>query len=278
MSRIWCTGEAGFISRNLTEWCEARGHHEVVNNLHEKYYDYWRSNILHSTKEIHVLDLTLQKLIQSANVDVIVHAASVEYDLAVANPRLAIHTNIEGSYNVASIAKSLGIPIIYLSTVGKNTNVFYTTKYSGEQIIKHVTNNHIIIKPSIVYGQYDTHSHIAKLLNSIKGGASTFPLDIDAVRSYLYVDDLMSAFDVILDNLDSLTGDTVEVGNDAVSFGDLFEYINEELNICPDCTLLQSEDMLGDVCADSSFLKSLGWRPQYSIKEGLKKTIEHYRI
>jgi len=273
--RIWCSGEAGFIARNLSDWCDTHNH-QVVNRLDESYYDYWRSSILKPQKEINIFDPTLHKLIEDSNADVIIHTASVEYDDTLLNPNLAIHTNIEGSYNVASIAQKIGIPIIYLSSIGKNTNVYSTTKYSGEQIIKHATNGYVVLKPAIVYGRYDTHSHIAKILKSIRGGTNTFPLDIDADRSYLYIDDLISAIGIVLDNLYSMLGDTVEIGSDVISFDEVFAYINEELNICPDCTLLQAEDLMGDIYTDSTYITSLGWRPKTSIREGIKKTFEFF--
>ncbi len=273
--RIWVTGEAGFIARNLSDWCDTHNH-QVVNRLDEPYFDYWRSTIFKPHKEINIFDPTLSKLIEDAGVDVIVHAASVEYDDSMFNPRLAIHTNVEGSYTISAIAKKLNVPIIYLSSIGKNVNLFSTTKYSGEQVIRHVTSDHIILKPAIVYGKFDVHSHIAKILKSIHGGSNTFPLDIDADRSYLYIDDLMSAVGVILDNINSMLGDVIEIGSDVISFDDLFSYINEELNICPDCTFLQTEDLMGDIYTDSSYLKSLGWEPEVSIKEGIKKTFEYF--
>jgi nucleoside-diphosphate-sugar epimerase len=273
--RIWVTGEAGFIARNLSDWCDTHNH-QVINRLDESYFDYWRSSILKPQKEINIFDPTLFKLIQDAEVDVIVHTASIEYDDTMLNPSLAIHTNIEGSYVVSSIAKKLDVPIIYLSSIGKNVNLFTTTKYSGEQIIRHTTSNHVIVKPAIVYGKFDAHSPIAKILKSIRGGTNTFPLDIDANRSYLYIDDLMSALCAILENINSMFGDAIEIGSDVISFDNLFEYINEELNICPDCTFLQAEDLMGDIYTDSSYITSLGWKPKIPIREGIKKTFEFF--
>jgi len=273
--KLWVTGEAGFIARNLSDWCDTHNNHYVVNRLEEPYYDYWRSSILNRThREINIFDPTLSRLIDESGADVIIHTASVEYDDAIKNPSLAIHTNIEGTYQVASIAKKIGVPVIYLSVIGKNVNLFSTTKHSGEEILKHTTDKFVILRPSIVYGRYDEKSHLAKIFSSIRGGATTFPLNIDAVRNYLYIDDLMDAMGVVFDNLYPMLGETFEIGNEAVSFDYLFGFMNEELNICPDCTFLQTEDHLGDIHADSSYIKSLGWKPQVSIREGIRKLID----
>lgn len=273
--KLWVTGEAGFIARNLSDWCDTHFHHHVVNRLEEPYYDYWRSQIMsRARREINIFDPTLPRLIEESGADVIVHAASVEYDDAVQNPSLAIHTNIEGTYQVASIAAKLNLPIIYLSTIGNNINLFATTKYSGEHIIRHVLDSFVIVKPAVVYGRYDEHSHLAKIIRSTRRGPSSFSLDIEAERTYLYIDDLMGAMDVVFDNINSMFGDTIEIGNDSISFDKLFGYINEELNICPDCTFIQAKDMMGDILVDSSYIKSLGWKPRVSIREGIKKLIE----
>lgn len=277
--KIWITGEAGCLARNLSKWCNNHEtEYQVVNNLGVEEYDYWRSNISSPFKEINIFDPTLSKLIESSEADIIIHSASVCNDDTIAHPRAAIHTNIEGSYIVGEIAEKLGLPLIYLSSSEEDQSLFSTTKLAGEQIIRQTINKSIIVRPSTIYGKYDRHSPIAKMLESIKGESNFFSLNIDAIRSYVYVEDLINALNIILLDIHSCYGKTYNVSSESVSFNDIYKYMNEDLNLCPDCTLNQVDDLLGDIIVDSSEIKALGWEPQTYIKDGIKSMLNYYGV
>ncbi|MBL4833179.1 MAG: NAD-dependent epimerase/dehydratase [Pseudomonas sp.] len=98
-------------------------------------------------------------------------------------------------------------------------------------------------------------------------------------RDFIYLDDTVSAYDAIIKNSEKLgSTEEIEVGSgQAVQVREFAELTHK---ICASSTKLNfgkipyrdGESMHYE--ADTTKLRSLGWMPNYSLKEGLKKTVE----
>jgi nucleoside-diphosphate-sugar epimerase len=98
-------------------------------------------------------------------------------------------------------------------------------------------------------------------------------------RDFIYIDDVVSAYDVVVQNLNEFSvSDQIDVGTgNAPSLRSFVEEIHASTG---SRTELQfgaihyrtNEAMLCE--ADTRRLKKLGWQPSYSLKQGIKKTIE----
>ncbi|OYU06325.1 MAG: epimerase [Pseudomonas sp. PGPPP1] len=98
-------------------------------------------------------------------------------------------------------------------------------------------------------------------------------------RDFIYVEDVVSAYDVILSNVSSFAcAEEIEVGyGDAVSVKSFVELVH---SMTASKTLLEfgavpcraNEAML--LVADISRLRSLGWTPTISLKVGVQKIID----
>ena len=112
--------------------------------------------------------------------DVIVNAAAyTAVDKAESEPELARVINARGAGLVARAASKLGIPIIQISTDyvfdGYATrsyresdptaplNVYGATKLAGEQAVKEMTLNHVILRTSWVYSGYSRNFMLTML-------------------------------------------------------------------------------------------------------------------
>jgi len=120
-----------------------------------------------------VLDITNQdqvnQVIQSIKPDVIIHcAAYTAVDKAESNKENCYNTNVNGTRNLAQIAKELDIEFIYFSTdyvfdgtktepyettdIPNPINYYGLTKYLGEEIIRTLLTKYYIFRISWVFG------------------------------------------------------------------------------------------------------------------------------
>lgn len=98
-------------------------------------------------------------------------------------------------------------------------------------------------------------------------------------RDFIYIDDVVSAYDVVLRELSELSvSDQLDVGSgNAPTVRSFVEQVHASTG---SCTELQfgaipyraNESMLCQ--ADTRRLQKLGWQPAYSLEQGIQKTIE----
>lgn len=100
-------------------------------------------------------------------------------------------------------------------------------------------------------------------------------------RSFIYIDDVIEAFKVILKNIDKLPGDfnSLQVGSKTqisirsfvTLIKDLCGNINTSLNFG---AIPYRKNEVMEISLDISKLEDLGWSEKVSLRDGLKKTID----
>ncbi len=144
------------------------------------------------------------------------------------------------------------------------------------------------VMPTNIYGINDNfhpeNSHvipglIVRMKKTIDEGLDTFEAWGTGTprREFLYVDDLAAACVFLLQS-DTEVPDWLNVGTgEDISIKELVEVIAQEMGFkgrivfndkYPDGTMLKKLDV--------SKIKSLGWSPQVSLRDGIKKTINFY--
>lgn len=135
----------------------------------------------------------------------------------------------EGTKNIVDACEALGVAkILHLSAIGASNaskSLYSRTKFLGEKNIRRF-KNHIIIRPSIVYGDEDNFiNYFAKLskfspfIPLIGGGKTNF--------QPIWVQDLVNIIGILLEKNIS---NSVEVGGDEIiSFKSIIIKINNEL-------------------------------------------------
>jgi len=118
------------------------------------------------------LDITVKKdvdtIIKKIAPDVIIHAAALtNVDECERNKGLADAINVEGTRNVALVAKKIDAKVVYVSTdyVFDGTKGLYkeqdavcpvnhygVTKLKGEEIVRTLVDEWLIVRPSVIYG------------------------------------------------------------------------------------------------------------------------------
>lgn len=238
------------------------------------------------------------------NIKIVLHfAAYTHVDHSFANSILFTHNNIEGTHILLEVSKLYKIQkFIHVSTdevYGDKdilstesatldpTNPYAATKAAAEHLVKSYYLSFglpiIITRGNNVYGpkQYPEKvipKFILKLLNGekcpIQGSGKQ-------KRSFLYIDDVSRAFDIILQH--GIIGEVYNIGSDdEISVLDIVKelvsriYPNDEIiNHIEYTTDRNFNDQRYNISL--SKLKDLGWKKEYNFESGLEKTIEWYK-
>lgn len=138
---------------------------------------------------------------------------------------------VEGARVVAEAAKSVGASLVHMSAIGADpdsASAYGETKGKGEEAVREVSKNTIIVRPSIVFGPEDDFfnrfgamTRLAPGLPLIGGGETRF--------QPVYVGDVAEAIARAIDGK-AKSGKTYELGGpEVVSFRECLELLLKEV-------------------------------------------------
>lgn len=155
--------------------------HDVVRELEKR-------NIEAMGVDIDEMDITdassVNEVITSARVDAVIHcAAYTAVDAAEENQEICHKVNVEGTQNIATVCKKLGIKMMYISTDyvfdGQGNhfwepddkrnplNIYGQTKYEGELAVQNTLEEYFIVRIAWVFG-INGKNFIKTMLNLAK--------------------------------------------------------------------------------------------------------------
>lgn len=309
MAKYLVTGAAGFIGSHIVkELCGKR--HEVVglDNLND-YYDVrlkkWRLDDLKKEPDnfrfilADIVDKdALRKIFKAHKFDAVFHLAScVGVRASLENPLLYISTNVIGTLNLLEMCKYYGVgKFIFASTSsvysGKNVpfsedlNVntaispYATTKLCAEQLAynyHHLYNLDVsVLRYFTVYGPAcrPDMSILRFIKLGMEGNTIYVNGDGDQRRDFTYINDIVRGTYLALK----------PVGYQIINLGCGSPHtINELIGVIE--TLLdkklkieKKQSSIGDMFETMASIEKaqnvLQWKPEVSLKQGIKNTIE----
>jgi UDP-glucose 4,6-dehydratase len=167
------------------------------------------------------------------------------------------------------------------------TNPYAATKAAAEFIVKSYHRSFklpvVITRGNNVYGPHQyPEKLIPKFANQLmRGRAVTLHGDGSNTRNFLYVEDVASAFDILLHKakpgqIYNIGGSNelpnVQVAKDIIEMMGLKDKESDLLTFVEDRCF---NDLRYTI--DNSKLQALGWKEETSWKDGLRKTIEWYQ-
>lgn len=316
MKTYLITGGAGFIGTNLTKELLDQGNRVIVLDNFNSYYDnsIKKNNIkpflnnpnyiLYKGDIRNLFDI--KEVLDNYTVDVIVHlAALVGVRPSLNNPYEYNHTNIDGTIVLLDEAKIHNINNIIIasssSVYGNNpipfnedmeTNnmisPYAKTKRECEKIAHEYHDkydmNIMCLRFFSVYGPHQRPDEAIHKFVDLMYNYEDIPLfgDGNSTRDYTYVGDIVDGIikssEYIFNNNHVYHVLNLGTGNQT-SLNDLILLLSDELKINPAITRLPKQ--LGDVdhtCADiTKAYKIIGYKPKYTINEGIKEFIKSYK-
>ncbi len=308
--RALVTGAAGFVGSTLVDRLLADGHTVVgIDNLSNGRLGNLEAARRSGGFELvtaDVVDADLISLLAEAKPEVVFHlAAQIDVRRSVEDPGFDAAVNVVGTVRLAEAARRAGVrKVVHASSGGAIYGVprayptseaeppapaspYAAGKLSGEVYLNSFRNLYGLdcthIAPSNVYGpRQDPHGEagvVAIFVTALLAGEGTKVYgDGSNTRDYVYVTDVVDAF---------VRASGPAGGGRRFNVGTGVETSDRALHSAVAAAVGVPDDphsaptRLGDVarsCLDAGQAgEVLGWRPQVSLQEGLRRTVDYFR-
>ena len=300
--KILVTGGAGFIGANFVRLALSSGHEvSVLDDLSVGDRRYLEGLPLRFVQG-NILDETLVRE-EVARHDAVVHlAAQTGVPKSLLNPRGDCQLNIVGTLNMLEACRAAqngasGPRFVFASSnapLGRQTppatedkaplpvSPYGASKLAGEAYCLAYHGSWglgtVALRFGNVYGPYSAHkqSVVAKFLDDIETSGSIV-IDGDGLqtRDFIYVEDLARALLAALES--PVKGEVFQISaGTETSIQELSELIEAVVGQKVNST--HTEARAGDVRRNYSLIakatKVLGWKPQVSLEDGLRRTYD----
>lgn len=307
--KIIVTGAAGAIGSHLCERLLSMNNEVVGIDAMTPYYsprikEINAADVRKCGGKIHVLDIA------SDNIDHILEGAEIVFHLA-AQPGISATTsfedylqnNIVATYKILEAAKKISNlkAFIYASTSSvygkeakgnetsevKPASFYGVTKLAAEQLaMSYFRENKlptIALRFFSVYGERERPEKLFHRLIKAISENKKFPLYENAkshTRSFTYIRDIIDGCMLIMENLDLAIGEIFNLGSDQIcTTGEGITTIEDIMGKTADFIILPNragdqKDTAADI---SKMRKTFGYKPSFSLREGLENEVKWYK-
>jgi len=310
MEKILVTGADGFIGSHLTEMLLKQGRKVKALSYYNSFNNWGWLEDVPASEMLEVIsgdvrDPHFCKEI-TKDVDIIFHlAALIAIPYSYIAPDSYIDTNVKGTLNICQAAKENQVKrVIHTST----SEVYGTAQYvpidekhpkqpqspysaskiGGDMIAMSFHNSFnlpvTIARPFNTYGpRQSARAVIPTIISQIASGIKEIKLgDVSPTRDFNFVKDTCRGFIALADS-DNTIGKEINIAsNHEISIGDTLDLIKELMNsnvkyIGDNRRIRPNKSEVFRLWGDNTLIEKLtGFKPEYSIETGLKKTIEWF--
>jgi NAD dependent epimerase/dehydratase len=310
MKKILITGADGFIGSHLTEMLLANGHKVRALSYYNSFNSWGWLDDVKKSKNLEVIsgdvrDPHFCKSI-SKDMDIIYHlAALIAIPYSYVAPDCYIDTNVKGTLNICQAALENECERIIVTSTsevyGTATYVpidekhplqaqspYSASKIGADAIAMSFYNSFdlplTIARPFNTYGpRQSARAIIPTIITQIASGVKKIKVgDISPTRDFSYVKDTCSGF-ISLAGSSETIGEVVNIGsNYEISVEDTYELIRKLMK--SDVELINDKQRIrpkkSEVfrlwCDNRKIKKLTGFKPVFSLEEGMKRTIEWF--
>lgn len=222
--QFWITNETSGIAQAISK---SFGKDNVAN-FHSE-FDFFKTFVspITNKKEIDVLDPTLKKLIETSEIDMILHSNVLSPEQTEENKQSALTRNIGGALNIANISKELRVPVIHIEyPTCYSDEVYNMTSFCNDSIRKmysFMNVPHVIIRPPIIYGVDD--SPISKILSK-SSEEESINIDPEKKKPLMHISDFVKHLRRVVENHKNLS--IVDIPpSEILTFEEIIENIYE---------------------------------------------------
>jgi UDP-glucose 4-epimerase len=230
-------------------------------------------------------------------------AANADVRFGTAQPRKDLEQNTIGTFNVLEAMRANNIRRLAFSSTGSvygepsvfptpencpfpiQTSLYGASKLAGEALIAAYCNGFniqaYIFRFVSILGERYTHGHVYDFCNKLLDN----PHAIEVLgngkqrKSYLYVQDCIDAMLTVIDK----SPQELTIANlgtaEHCTVDDSLDWICQFLGVRPKRHYTGGErGWIGDspfIFLDTTLVRSFGWRPKLSIREGVRATLEY---
>jgi UDP-glucose 4-epimerase len=305
--RCFVTGCAGFVGSNLTERLLSAGHTVVgLDNLstgHERFLSSARENRNFRWVRADVLDSAALTGSMRGSEFVFHLSANADLRFGFEHPRRDLEQNTLATHAVLEAMRAAGIKRIAFASSGSvygdasrvptpedapfpiHTSLYGASKAAGEGLIAAYCAGFgfqsYIFRLVSLLGERYTHGHIVDFYRQLRSdGARLRVLGNGRQRkSYLHVQDCIDAMLLAIERSSGRVN-IFNVGTDGhCEVNDSIRWICEALGVAPAIEYGGGDrGWIGDnpfIFLDTAKIRSLGWRPRFTIRQGVLETLDY---
>lgn len=306
---VLVTGADGFIGSHLTEHLLAKGYKVRALAQYNSFNNWgWLEGIESEQLEVvcgDVRDSYLCRLLCEGCGTVFHLAALIAIPYSYVAPDSYVDTNIKGTLNMCQAARAASVDRIVVTSTSEvygtalqvpiaethprqPQSPYSATKIGADAIAESFYNAFglpvVIARPFNTYGpRQSARAIIPTIIGQIAAGERRIKVgDLSPTRDFNYVDDTCRGFIALAEaegiegrNINIATGTEISMADTLRLIARLMdadvEYVVDQQRIRP------SKSEVRRLCGDNSLITSLTpWRPEVSIEEGLRRTIEWF--
>jgi len=299
------TGAAGFIGSNLIDRLLDGGHSVLgVDNFSTGREEFLRSALSSGRFRLRRLDLLYDSLLPFMDdIDIVVHfAANADVRFGPDHPTKDLEQNTIVTARVLEAVRQAGVKRVAFASTGSvygespvvptpedapfpvQTSLYGASKLAAEGMICAYAEafdiTAFIFRFVSILGERYTHGHVFDFYQQLSEHNDVVHVlgDGSQRKSYLYVQDCVDAILLVLQCTDSKVN-IFNLGTDEYcDVNQSLSWICEYLNVKPRRVYSGgNRGWIGDspvIFLDCSSIRSLGWRPLLSIREGIIRTVK----
>lgn len=305
---ILITGGAGFIGSHIVDNLLMMGRSVVVlDNLSSGRMDFLNQHLKNPNFKFIKGDLLIEEDLDKAfdkTIDTVIHlAANPDISMGIKDPTVDFNQTINATFKILLKMKGKEIKkIIFFSGSGVYGDVgnkftaenfgpllpvsmYGASKLAAEALIS--AFSHLfgikawIFRPANIVGDRATHGVVFDFINKLKNNPKMLTIlgDGNQSKSYIYIDDVLSALWLVLNianqqyNIFNLTS------NSFITVNEIAETVIAVLGLNK-VKIVHTKGKVGwpgdipKVRLSSKKMDDLGWKPKYSSSEAIRKTAQ----
>ena len=302
---FFITGAAGFIGSNLADYLLAQGHQVTgYDNLSTGNENFIADAMQHAFFKFIQGDVLNTTLLQQAmqGCDFVMHLqANADVRFGLNHPFKDIEQNTVGTFNVLEAMRLNNIKKIAFSSTGSvygeanqiptpeeaafpiQTSLYATSKVSGEGLISSYCEGFgfqaWIFRFVSILGERYSHGHVFDFYKKLLQNPNELEVLGNGLqrKSYLYIGDCISAIMTAIEKANDKVNIFNLGTNEYCQVNDSIGWICETLNLKPTLKYTGGErGWVGDnpfIFLDTKKIQSLGWKPEFTIQQGIMKTL-----
>jgi len=313
---ILVTGGTGFIGSHLVDRLIKEGHKVVVisnssssrkENLNPAFFKKSGAGNKAKFYKVDIRSPRIKQILKKEKIETVFHlAAQPIVEIAYKNPFETLEINIIGTVNILESCRLKGDlkSIIVVSSdkaYGKTKKLPYTeeTPLAGDHPYD-VSKTATDLIAQTYFRTYNLPIAIARFSNTfgprdfnfnriipgifesiIQNKELLIRSDGKMIREYTYIQDIVTGFIKLAQNIDKIKGEAFNFGSKNVfSVIELIKKIEEILDVKVNYKILNiAKNEIPKQYLDwTKAKKVLGWKPEYSFEEGIKESFNWYKV
>jgi len=306
--RCLVTGGAGFIGSNLVDRLLQIGDDVIIfDNFSTGQRAFIEDALRHPRATLIEADTLDTNALGAAvrGCETVFHlAANADVRFGTEHPRRDLDQNTIATFNVLEAMREHGVPCIVFASTGSiygdatefptsetapfpiQTSLYGASKLAGEGLIQAYCEGFgfqgYIFRFVSILGERYSHGHVFDFYKSLRANPDELRVlgNGRQKKSYLYVGDCLDAILTVIDKVRGEKAHVFNLGTDEYcEVNDSIRWITGHLGLAPVLTYTGGDrGWIGDspfIFLDTKKVRSLGWRPRLSIRDGVIRTLEY---